>query len=216
MNRANLVCCGATLLAACLAGCGGASEVTRPTPPVLSTFELGPSQSYIHVTDRVAMQTFGASAQGVPVDPGPVTFSSSDPSRVSVDSHSGIATAKDTGTVTITATMTSGSHLSAVASIWVLPAQSPDVFATDSLTLTPPLLVVKMDEAGHAHFVAHFGHVAHHLQLSADYGYSRDLDVHSDTSVTIGLRNSDIDAAVGGFTLRCLIHPSMTSKVVVQ
>lgn len=215
MNRANLVFCGATVLAAGLAGCGGSSDTTRPTP-VVATFQLGPYQSYVHVADQVAMIASGESAQGTPTVVGPVTFSSSDPSRVSVDLHTGIATALDTGLVTVTATMTSGSHLSAVATIWVVPAQSSDVFATDSLTFTPSLLVIKMDENGHAHFVAHFGHVAHHLQLNSSYGYSRDLGVYSDTNVTMNLRNSDIDSDFGGFTLRCLIHPSMSARVIVQ
>jgi hypothetical protein len=216
MNRATIVLSVAALVASCLIGCSGASD--GPTP-VLASLSLSPSQSYLKVADHLPILVSAESDQGLPMfDFGALAFSSSDPSKVTIDSQSGVATALDTGSVTITAQTVSGPAHSATAQITVLPTQTPDMFATDSLIFTPHVLLVNASEP-HASglFTLHIGHVAHHILISSPVSYSeRDLGALSDTTESINFRASDLRESGGVYQLRCLIHPSMSATVVIQ
>jgi plastocyanin len=201
---------------AAIVACGGSSDnnSTGPTP-VFTSVSLGPQSPTLAVGATVTMvatpkdQT-GASMSGLPA----ATFSSSDPTTVTVDPATGLATGVAVGGATITATIVSGSvSLSGTQQVTVTaPSSTASVTATTGQAFVPNAVTITVG-SGSGTVTWVFQSLAH--TVSFDQGPAGSTNP-PDIGVTTNASVPRTFTTHGVYHYHCTIHSNMSGTVTVN
>ena len=196
------------LLAAC--GGGGADLPSGNNPDGATQLALSTPSATVPVGNTVQLSAIPKDATGNPVEglPAP-TFSSSDPSRATVDA-AGVVTGAGPGAVTITASLVvAGATLTASTQLMITspPPAGVNLVTTAGVSFSPTTITisqgdsVRWDFAGATHNVSFLG-------TSPDAGDIPDQQPGSSVTRTF--------AAAGTYDYECTRHSGMAGTVVVQ
>ena len=199
---------GSALVAAVACTAGGPNEIRRPT----SLF-LYPGSPVVQLGDTVTLVGIVGTTDGPPLEHEfPTTFSSSDPSKVTVDSKTGTARGLSPGYSVITGTVGSGTQaISATQQLFVVSATSPStVVASASLAFSPSDVTIDAGSTVEWHFESVTHTVTFYDQLNVGLFHPVNIGPTSNAVVARTFPSR------GTYTYQCSIHPAIIGTINVN
>lgn len=195
--------------------CGGSSGNTTGPTPVFTSVVVTPNPASVFVGSTQAMtatakdQT-GAVMSGLPA----ASWTSSDPTKATIDAATGVATGVAAGSTTITATIVSGSISHSGTQILTVtsPSSTASVAATTGLVFSPNSVTV-VRSGGTATVTWNFQSVAHTVSFDSQPAGASVEDIPATASASV----SRTFTVAGTYAYHCTIHgPGMNGVINVQ
>jgi plastocyanin len=199
---------------AAISACGGSSSDSTGPTPVFTSVSVGPTSPAVSPDNTIAMTATAKDQNGHTMTglPG-AAWTSSDPTKATIDPSSGVATGIANGNTTITATITSGSvsHSGTAQLVVSTPPSSQTVTAAASLAFHPPSVTVGRS-GGSATVTWAFQSVAHTVSWDSQPTGANVTGIPATASANV----SRTFTVAGTYNYHCTIHSNMSGVVIVQ
>lgn len=210
LRRVVLIIAAGSAVATVLA-CG-ASNTTGPKA-VLTSVVVRPITPAVFVGDTQAMTATGKDQTGATMIGLPAaSWTSSDPTKATIDPSTGVATGVGGGSTTLTATIVSASVThSGTQSLTVTMLSSTGSVAATPALLFSPMSVTVLRSGGTATITWNFQSVTHTVHFDSQPTGATVGDIPATTSASV----SRIFTVAGTYAYHCLIHGADMYGVII-